>query len=204
MGPLFAGFDVGSSFVHCALLNGAGQVVWAPDPIMHFANPLGAVAEAWREMAGRFDPAAIQSTAFTGSAAQSFPRVMPGALYVYDSVAIPKGVETIAPAARYIFHIGAKDSYFFSLGTTAGRNIIVEWRTGTKCGGGSGMLVEKQCRRLFQGEVPAPQLEDPATPARDGDRAQLVARNRARLQARLEEMFRRAEEEAARSREPSE
>ncbi|MCU0915762.1 MAG: acyl-CoA dehydratase activase-related protein [Planctomycetes bacterium] len=203
-GPLFAGFDVGSSFVHCALLDQAGQVVWALDPIMHFANPLGALAEVWREIIGRFGPAAIQSTAFTGSAAASFPHVMAGALYVYDSVAIPKGAEAMAPAARYIFHIGAKDSYFFSLGTAAGRKIMVEWRTGTKCGGGSGMLVEKQCRRLFQGEVPAPQLEDPAGAADNRDQQQVAARNRSRLQARLEEMFRRAEEEAARSREPSE
>ena len=110
---------------------------------------------------------------------------MQGALYVYDSVAIPKGAQAIAPAAKYLFHIGAKDSYFFSLGTAAGRKIIVEWRTGTKCGGGSGMLVEKQCRRLFQGEVPAPQLEDAVAAATETDKQQLVARNRARLQARL-------------------
>jgi activator of 2-hydroxyglutaryl-CoA dehydratase/predicted nucleotide-binding protein (sugar kinase/HSP70/actin superfamily) len=203
-GPLFVAFDVGSSFLHCAVLNKDRTVVYSPDPIMHFANPLGAIGEAWRDLAQRFDPASIQSTALTGSAAESFPRVMPGALYVYDSVAIPKGAELLAPAAKYLFHIGAKDSYFFSLGTAAGHKIIVEWRTGTKCGGGSGMLVEKQCRRLFQGEVPSPELEDPATAATESDKHQLVARNRAALQARVEEMFRRAEEEAARSKEPSE
>jgi len=203
-GPLFAGFDVGSSFVHCVVLNEAGAVVWSPDPIMHFANPLGAVGEAWRDILSRFDLSSIRSTALTGSAAESFPRVMRGALYVYDSVAIPKGAQAIAPTAKYLFHIGAKDSYFFSFGAAAGRKIIVEWRTGTKCGGGSGMLVEKQCRRMFQGEVPAPQLEDAAAAATDSDKQQLVARNRARLQDRVEEMFRRAEEEAARSKEPSE
>ncbi|MCL5282868.1 MAG: acyl-CoA dehydratase activase-related protein, partial [Planctomycetes bacterium] len=198
------GLDVGSSFVHWAVLSQEGAVLYSPEPIMHFANPLGAIGEAWRDILARFNRAAIRSTALTGSAAESFPRVMQGALYVYDSVGIPKGAEAIAPAARYLFHIGAKDSYFFSLGTAAGRKIIVEWRTGTKCGGGSGMLVEKQCRRLFQGEVPAPQLEDPAAAAGASDKQQLVARNRARLQARLQEMFRRAEEEAARSKEPSE
>ena len=203
-GPLFTGFDVGSSFVHYVVLNEAGAVVYSPDPIMHFANPLGAIGEAWRDIVSRFDPSSIQSTALTGSAAESFPRVMHGALYVYDSVAIPKGAEAIAPTAKYLFHIGAKDSYFFSFGSAAGRKIIVEWRTGTKCGGGSGMLVEKQCRRLFQGEVPAPQLEDPAAKATEPEKQQLVTRNRARLQGRVEEMFRRAEEEAARSNEPSE
>ncbi len=203
-GPLFVGLDVGSSSVHYVVLQETGAVVYSADPIMHFANPLGAIGEAWRHIASRFDPKAICSTALTGSAAESFPRVLRGALYVYDSVAIPKGAEVIAPQAKYLFHIGAKDSYFFSLGMAAGRKIIVEWRTGTKCGGGSGMLVEKQCRRLFQGDVPAPQLEDPPAAATDSDKQRLVARNRAKLQARMEEMFRRAEEEAARSKEPSE
>jgi activator of 2-hydroxyglutaryl-CoA dehydratase/predicted nucleotide-binding protein (sugar kinase/HSP70/actin superfamily) len=203
-GPLFVGFDVGSSFVHSVVLDEDGAAVYSPDPIMHFANPLAAVGEAWRDILCRFDRSSIKSTALTGSAAESFPRVMQGALYVYDSVAIPKGAQAIAPTAKYLFHIGAKDSYFFNFGMAAGRKIIVEWRTGTKCGGGSGMLVEKQCRRMFQGDVPAPQLEDAAAPASESDKQQLVARNRARLQARVEEMFRRAEEEATRSKEPSE
>ena len=120
-GPLFVGLDVGSSFVHYAVLNEARAVVYSPDPIMHFANPLAAIGEAWRDVTHRFDPRAIASTALTGSAAEPFPRVMEGALYVYDSVAIPRGIEAIAPGARYVFHIGAKDSYFFSLGSAGGR-----------------------------------------------------------------------------------
>ncbi len=200
---LFVGFDVGSSFVHYAVVDSDRTVLYSPDPIMHFANPLAAIGEAWSDIVSRFPVASVASTALTGSAAESFPRVLLGALYVYDSVAIPKGAEIVAPRAKVIFHIGAKDSYFFSLGSVDGRQIISEWRTGTKCGGGSGMLVEKQCRRLFQGEVPAPELEDPRA-VREGDEQQVIARNRARLQERLEEMLRRAEEEAGRAREPSE
>ena len=40
-GPLFVGFDVGSSFVHYAVLGADQTVLYSPDPIMHFANPLG-------------------------------------------------------------------------------------------------------------------------------------------------------------------
>ena len=201
---LFVGFDVGSSSVHYAVLGADKTVLYSPDPIMHFANPLGAIGEAWRDIASRFDVACVQSTALTGSAAESFPRVMAGALYVFDSVAIPKGAEIVAPAAKYIFHVGAKDAYFFSLGSVDQRKVISEWRTGTKCGGGSGMLVEKQCRRMFQGDVVAPEIEDPAAAPDENAKQQVVSRNRARLQGRLEEMLRRAEEEASRSNEPSE
>jgi len=129
---------------------------------------------------------------------------MSGALYVYESVAIPKGAEVVAPGARHIFHIGAKDAYFFSVGPSEGRQIIREWRTGTKCGGGSGMLVEKQCRRLFQGDVPSPELEDGGRARDCRERERIAVRNRRQLQERLEEMFRRAEEEAVLSEEPSE
>lgn len=201
---VFVGIDMGSSALHYAVLDSTGSVVYSPHPISHFANPLGALREAWQDIGLHFDRKAIRSTALTGSAAEIFPKVMSGSLYVYESVAIPKGAEVVAPGAQHIFHIGAKDAYFFSVGPSEGRQIIREWRTGTKCGGGSGMLVEKQCRRLFEGDVPSPQLEDSGR-ARDGlERERIGVRNRRQLQERLEEMFRRAEEEAVHSQEPSE
>jgi len=201
---LYAGIDIGSSFVHYLVLRGDKSVAYSAKPIMHFANPLGAVIEAWHDLVARFGRDAICSTALTGSAAEPFPHVMKGVIFVYDSVALPKGAEVVAPDARYLFHIGAKDSYFFSLAVVGGRRTIREWRTGTKCGGGSGMLVEKQCRRLFEGDVPSPALEDPSAAGDERERESIVARNRAALQGRLEEMFRRAQDEASRSREPSE
>ncbi|UCD48698.1 MAG: hypothetical protein JSW27_14330 [Phycisphaerales bacterium] len=203
-GGVFIGIDIGSSALHYAALDSEGAVLYSPEPITHFANPLGALREAWQEILLRFDGQSIRSTALTGSAAEIFPRVMDGVLYVYDSVAIPKGAEVIAPGAEYVFHIGAKDAYFFSVGPAGDRQIIREWRTGTKCGGGSGMLLEKQCRRLFQGDVPSPELEDSAGVDEQKERQKVGTRNRRRLQERLEEMFRRAEEEAVRSAEPSE
>jgi len=201
---LFVGIDVGSSALHYAVLDSQKSVIYSPEPIMHFANPLSALREAWQDVLLRFGREAIVSTALTGSAAEGFPRVMDGALYVYDSVAIPKGAAVVAPGARYVFHIGAKDAYFFSVAMVGGRQIIREWRTGTKCGGGSGMLVEKQCRRLFQGDVPSPELEDPGAQIESPEREMIAMRNRRRLQERVEEMFRQAEEEAGRSTEPSE
>ena len=201
---LYVGFDVGSSALHYVVLDAQRAVCYSPGVITHFANPLGALREAWQDILLRFDRERIRSTSLTGSAAEIFPEVMTDALYVYDSVAIPKGAELIAPEARHVFHIGAKDAYFFTVGPSAGRQIIREWRTGTKCGGGSGMLVEKQCRRLFQGDVPSPELEDPERGRDPRERDSIAVRNRRRLQERLEEMFQRAEEEAVHSEEPSE
>ncbi len=201
---LFVGFDVGSSFVHYAVINADKKVIYSPKPIMHFANPIGAIREAWQEITQKVDTKRIKNTAFTGSGAESFPKVMNGVTYVFDSVAIPKGAQIIGPRANYIFHIGAKDSYFFNLESTNGKTIIQEWKTGTKCGGGSGTLIEKQCRRLFEGEVPKPQLENISSTVDEKEKDQITAGNRSKIQLRLEEMFYRAQEQASKSKEPSE
>jgi len=201
---LYAGFDVGSSLLHYAVLDHSGEILYCPEPIMHFANPIGALKEAWEDVVARFGERAVANTAFTGSGAEAFPKVMDGVTYVYDSVAIPKGVGLIEPDAQYIFHIGAKDSYFFNVRQINGKKIIQEWKTGTKCGGGSGTLIEKQCRRLLEAEVPQAHLED-AGRARDlRARDQIAARNRKKLQERMEQIFALAEAEAAGSKEPSE
>jgi len=202
---LFAGFDIGSSFLHYAVLSKSRRIIYSPAPIMHFANPMGAVREAWRDIRNRFGVNRIRNTAFTGSGGESFPKVMKGVTYVFDSVAIPKGAEVVCAEADYIFHIGAKDPYFFSLRTiNNNRKIIQEWRTGTKCGGGSGTLIEKQCRRLFEGEIPNPELEDTGRTEDDNKKEKIRVRNRAKLQSRMEEMLVRAEEEAEKSKDPSE
>jgi len=201
---LFVGFDVGSSFVHYSVLDGRGRIRYAPEPVMHFANPVGAIREAWRDINDRFDSGRIVNTAFTGSGAESFSEVMEGVTYVYDSVAIPNGVEVVMPRARYILHIGAKDPYFFRLKQINGKRIVQEWATGTKCGGGSGTLIEKQCRRLFEGEIPNPELEDTALDVDDSQRELIADNNRRKLQARVEKMFEKAEQEAAESKEPCE
>lgn len=187
---LFVGFDVGSSCLHYAVLNGEKEIVYSAKPIMHFADPIGAIKEAWDDVVKRFGREGIRNTAFTGGGAKIFPSVMKGVTFNFESVAIPAGARIIAPKAKYVFHIGAKDPYFFDLNETGGKKVIQEYRTGSKCGGGSGTLIEKQCRRLFEQEVSGENNNS------------LTGRKEAQL--RLEQMFKRAEEEAAKSKEPSE
>ena len=118
---LFVGFDVGSSFVHYGAVSGDGRIVFSSEPIMHFAIPIGAVKEAWRDVMARVGRDNVVNTAFTGSGAEAFPKVMSGVTYVFDSVAIPRGAEAASPQAHYVFHIGAKDSYFFELKQIGGK-----------------------------------------------------------------------------------
>jgi len=201
---LFVGFDLGSSSIHYAVISQDRKILYCPKPIMHFANPIGAVKEAWLDTTVRFPKSSIRNTAFTGSGAVYFPIVFKGVTRVYDSVAIPKGAEILAPQAVYIFHIGAKDSYFFHIKPINGKRIIQEWRTGSKCGGGSGTLIEKQCRRLFQGELKEPSLKDANTAQSEKEREKIRVENRRKLQERLEQMLQKAEGEAGKSEEPSE
>jgi activator of 2-hydroxyglutaryl-CoA dehydratase len=201
---LFVGFDVGSSSVHYVVLGEDKKLIHSPEPIMHFANPIGAIKEAWADVSQRFRGRRIKSTAFTGSNAKSFPSVVEGLTYDFDSVTIPKGAELVGLEAQYIFHMGAKDSFFFSMKQIGRKKIIQEWRTGTKCGGGSGILIEKQCRRLFEGEFPNTDVEDALTTGEKNEKEEAGIKNRRLLQARLEKIFSLAEKEAGNSEEPSE
>ncbi len=201
---IYVGIDVGSSYVHAVAMDSLKSLLHAVGPIKHFANPLGGVLEAWQEITGVFAESDIVSTAFTGSGAKGFDAIMPGMAYVHDSVAIPAGASVVHPEAQYVFHMGAKDAYYFNLTHVNQQLIIQDWQTGTKCGGGSGTLIEKQCRRLFDGQM-APATLTPVRAEDDPVRREYTRiTNRRKLQSRLEAMYSHAEAEAALSSEPSE
>ena len=154
---LFAGFDIGSDSIHYAVLDANKNILHSPKPIPHLANPTQALKQAWEDITTHFNQENIQNTAFTGSGSKSFLETMQRVTYDYDSVTIPKGAKIIQPDVESVFHIGAKDAYFFSLANVNGEGIIREARPSSKCGGGSGTLVAKQCRRLLEAEVSNPE-----------------------------------------------
>ena len=200
----YLGIDVGSSYVHAVVLDAHRSLIHTVPPIKHFANPLGAVLEAWQEITGVFQESDIVSTAFTGSGARGFKATMPGMTYVHDSVAIPAGVHVVHPEAEFVFHMGAKDAYYFNLAHVNHQLIIQDWQTGTKCGGGSGTLIEKQCRRLFDGQIPQVTLTRMDSGDDSARRECTRISNRRKLQTRLETMYSQARAEASLSTEPSE
>ncbi len=199
----YTGFDIGSSAVHYAVLDTQRNIVYAPKPIMHFANPIGAIRQAWQDITQQIDPENIRNTAFTGSGAESYPDVIPNLTYAYDSITIPKGAGIIYPNVRSVLHIGAKDAYFFSLRELNGKKVIQEWKAGSKCGSGTGTLIQKQCRRLFQGELEPPELEN-TYELSDAEKEQARIRNVQRMQHNEEVMLQNAHEEACKSTDPSE
>ena len=105
--------------------------------------------DVWAYLSANSKDGEIVSTAFTGIGAQYIKDVFPELLFDYESVTIPKGVSLLCPDAVYVFHIGAKDSYFFRLGHLEKEVNLLEWSANSKCGGGSGILIEKQLRRLY-------------------------------------------------------
>jgi predicted CoA-substrate-specific enzyme activase len=149
---LYVGFDIGSQAVHYAVLDANSTVAYLPKPIRHLANPIKALGQAWQDVLSKYGRDNIQSTAFTGSGGLFIRDTIP-VTYDYDSVAIPAGAAVIASDAQYIFHIGAKDSYFFHTKKLGNKSVIVECRPSSKCGGGSGTLLDKQCKRLLEADI---------------------------------------------------
>lgn len=148
----YVGFDIGSSTVKYAILDKDRNIVHSAEPVMHFAEPMKALEECWESIDDIVDKDKIASTSFTGESAKLLAEVL-GLLFEEDSVTVPNGVRRIAPGADYDFHMGAVKPYFFEIEQRNRQTIVSKWSPGTKCGGGSGILVDKQCRRLFAGEV---------------------------------------------------
>ncbi|HOV29448.1 MAG TPA: CoA activase, partial [Synergistales bacterium] len=150
MKGLYAGFDIGSSAVHCAAVDESGEPVFLLPSRPHLGNPLRGLREQWAELLSVLSPDdLLLSTAFTGIGSRFIRRAFPDAVCEPESVALPRGAARAAPGKRILLHIGARDSFFFRLSYTRREAVVTEWATNTKCGGGSGTLLEKQVRRLY-------------------------------------------------------
>ncbi len=148
----FIGFDIGSEFVHSVTITG-DKIVFAPKSRMHFGNPGNAVKDILKENVKKGIKTDNAFFVFTGSAGKSFAQATKTPFF-YDTLTIPLGANFIDSDSKYVFHIGAKDPYFFEKSKIGKSGVYVpDNSTGTKCGGGSGILLTKQSRRLFAEEV---------------------------------------------------
>jgi len=145
----FGGIDIGSEFTHSAIINKNKKLIIAPKSKMHFGNP----AKSLQDLLEGLEESGVNTRntqfAFTGNTGKIFAEFV-GAEFYPDTLSIPVGAHFISPKSSYVFHIGAKDPYFFEINTTDnGELFTLDNGTGTKCGGGSGILLTKQCRRFF-------------------------------------------------------
>lgn len=154
------GFDVGSDSVHYAVMDSGSDAegtVRMTGTLVHHGNPTVGVSKAfdivkeWLAESGN-GIENIVCTSFTGEGGKVIA-AKTGCLFKHDSVTIPAGASKIEPDAKYVFHVGAKSPYFFDIehAEEDGEKISFspDMGTGTKCGGGSGILIEKQMRRLY-------------------------------------------------------
>ncbi|PIN90406.1 hypothetical protein COU57_03400 [Candidatus Pacearchaeota archaeon CG10_big_fil_rev_8_21_14_0_10_32_14] len=150
------GFDVGTERVHSALIDEEGALSRVYPSRNHFGNPSSVINDVLNDARENGLEEKLRIS-FTGSGGEIFADST-NSTFFHDTVTIPSGASYLSPSASYVFHIGAKDPYFFE---TSSINLneklrlyIPDSSTGTKCGGGSGMLITKQCRRFFENEVP--------------------------------------------------
>lgn len=157
MDTIRIGFDIGTDCVSSVVLSKTNNLLFCPEPVFHFGNPVHALKDSYEKIIGEYGRDAILSTVLTGNGGEFFAREL-NVPFFHDTITIPAGVRHIAPEARYIFHVGARDSYFFEMedieGSGSSLTFVPDHGTGTKCGGGSGILITKQCRRYFESSVP--------------------------------------------------
>jgi activator of 2-hydroxyglutaryl-CoA dehydratase/predicted nucleotide-binding protein (sugar kinase/HSP70/actin superfamily) len=188
----YVGFDVGADTVHVVALDPAGKIVYSPVSLMHFGNPIDALREAYQDLVAKLGEENVAGVAFTGSTGKLVAEKTNNPFY-FDSVSIPAGAEVIAPYAEYIFHMGSSNPYFFEriIDKDTGRAFVADDGTGTKCGGGSGILINKQVRRFFGKDCPV-KLEDYDAVPDAREKGRIKRENRKRLQQQIEQMHARA------------
>ncbi len=187
----YLGLDIGSDSVHCALIDEKKNLVYMPESLMHFGNPVEALIEVYEDIIEIVPPEAIKAVAFTGALAKMIAETTGNPFY-FDPLAISAGAELIAPECEYLIHVGSKDPYFFDREKTGEAResfFVSDHGTGTKCGGGSGILINKQVRRFFSEECPV-KLSAPDDLSRD-KRSALRA-NRKILQEQVRRMHLKA------------
>ncbi len=148
-GDLYVGFDIGSAALHCSVLGNDSSVLFSPSPILHLGKPFDSLNHLWLEILDRFREDRIASTSFTGMGSTCFPEVFPGVMREHDSLCIVRGASITSPGTEIVIHLGARDACFFRVAGEGKRPILIDWSTSSKCGAGSGTLLEKQVRRLF-------------------------------------------------------
>jgi activator of 2-hydroxyglutaryl-CoA dehydratase/predicted nucleotide-binding protein (sugar kinase/HSP70/actin superfamily) len=153
---LYAGFDIGSSSIHCAVVGQSGAPFLLLPSRAHLGNPRECLREQWETLLGHCPPESLSSIAFTGIGSRGLRNLFPEAVCETESVTLPQGAACASPGIRFLFHIGARDSFFFRLASIQGETVVTEWAANTKCGGGSGTLLEKQVLRLYGKEGQRP------------------------------------------------
>ncbi len=178
MGTVQIGFDVGAATVRWAAVE-EGSLVAAPRGRPHFGRPLEALRDSWEEVRGILPSGKRLATAFTGLSARDLARWRPGLLFFHETVAIPWGAWLIAPSTPLLFHMGARQSLFFRLRHGERGPLLKDWSCGTRCGGGSGILLEKQIVRLYSSD---------GLPADVAEREGFLARSFAQAEAEASSM----------------
>ncbi|MCF7934715.1 MAG: acyl-CoA dehydratase activase-related protein [Synergistales bacterium] len=147
------GIDIGTAAIHCIGVSPDRNIVIAPAPVLHHGDPLGCLTALLEVLPRQHPDCTIIDTSFTGSGSALLPQVFPEILHAPEPLSLPRGILALAGGECYLLHSGAKDTFFLHVADREGRPLLVDWGTNSKCGGGSGTLLEKQIRRLF--ETPA-------------------------------------------------
>ena len=190
-GNFHIGYDVGSETVYAVVLDDTRRIVLVLPPFMHFGNPFNALAEANAEILKRLGTSRIKGYGFTGYSGKLVAEKSDNPFW-FDTITIWKGARLLAPDARYVVHLGSKDPYFFELesGAEGVSGCVSDHGTGTKCGGGSGILISKQARRFFAEAMPVSLVIEDGT---EDERAATRRQNRMKLQSQMEGIHHLAE-----------
>ena len=141
-GPMVLGVDAGSTTTKAILLDPATREVVASHYTRTNGDPVTAVRECLRSLAGQVDRGSVGLVATTGSARDLIGAYL-GTEHVYNEIsAQAAGATHFAPDVDTIFEIGGQDSKYIYL-----RNgVPIDYAMNNACSAGTGSFLEESAQ----------------------------------------------------------
>jgi predicted CoA-substrate-specific enzyme activase len=143
----WAGIDVGSVSLNCAVINPSREIVRELRYRRHLGKVEEGVVELIKELQERFGRGKLRSVSFTGSHGQQLAGKL-GAFYEFETICQVAGALHLAPDARTIISMGGQQTALFQIGQHEGGWDLEHFNSNGPCASGTGSFIDQQAERL--------------------------------------------------------
>lgn len=144
MKKAYLGIDIGSISTKGVVIDGNNKII-AESYLWTNGNPVGAVKEVLKELAGKMPKGfEVVNVGTTGSARKLIGVALNAKVVKNEITAHAVGTLSVTPDARTIIEIGGQDSKIILINN----GVVTDYAMNTLCAAGTGAFLSSQARRL--------------------------------------------------------
>jgi len=144
---LYAGIDVGSVSVNCAVVDAEREVVYEAPYQRHLGRVEASIISLVEGLYRQFGEEAVHSIAFTGSHGKALSEKL-NTLYEFETISQALGAIFVKPGVRTIFSMGGQDTALLQVSSSEDDWELESFNTNGPCASGTGSFIDQQAQRL--------------------------------------------------------